>query len=297
LADVYLWFGRYADAEQLYLKARDKQLANSGAKTKGFLYLTEELVRFYLDVLNRCDDAEPLCLELSKTRREVLDADNPRAIRTLVLLARIYERQKRYQEAERLYLEMLNIKPCEDAQEGTPEVYESVVWTRGFAPLSYALDEASLILRLLEDQNSGTAKNKLWPTCAHYLLARLYATCPMAELHNVTKAIEHGTTACELSGWAEPICLDAIAAAWAEAGRFDLAVHRQKEAIERLSGNKALMRTIFVNRLTMYERGLVKSPKGLVARGERFFDGEAIHSIQSARASHAASKTARRPYQ
>jgi len=90
----------------------------------------------------------------------------------------------------------------------------------------------------------------------------------MAELHNVTKAIEHGTTACELSGWAEPICLDGLAAAYAEAGRFDLAVRRQKEAIERLSGNKALMRTIFVNRLTMYERGLVKSPKGLVARWE-----------------------------
>jgi serine/threonine protein kinase len=268
LADVYLWFGRYDDAEQLYLQARDKQLANSGAKAKGFLDLTEELVRFYLDVLNRVDKAEQLGLELSTTRREVLGADNPRAIRTLVLLARIYERQKRYREAERLYIEILNIKPGEDTQESAPEVYQSVLAPSAVAPLSYALDEASLVLRLLEDQNAGTARDKLWTTCAHYLLARLYATCPMAELHNVTKAIEHGTSACELSGWVEPICLDALAAAWAEAGRFDLAVRRQKEAIERLSGDKALMRTIFVNRLTMYERGLAKSPKGLVARWE-----------------------------
>jgi len=268
LADAYVYFGRYADAEQLYLQARDQQLANSGAKAKSFLDLTEERVRFYLDVLNRCDDAEPLCIELSKARREVLGADNPCAIRTLLLLARIYERQKRYREAERLYLEILNIQPSQDAQESTPEVYKSVLVPSAFAPLSYFLDEASLVLRLLEDQNAGTARDNLWPICANYLLARLYATCPMAELHNVTKAIEHGTTACELSGWVEPICLDALAAAYAEAGRFDLAVRRQKEAIERLSGNNALMRTIFVNRLTLYERGVAKSPRGLVARWE-----------------------------
>jgi len=265
LAEVYWYSGRYADAEQLYLRARDQQLANSGAKAEIFLDLTEELVRLYLDVLNRCDDAEPLCLELSKTRREVLGAGNPRAIRTPILLARIYERQKRYWEAEQLYIEILNIQP---SQESTPEVYKSVLVPSAFAPLSTFLDEVSLVLRLLEEPNTGTAENKLWPIRAHYLLARLYATCPMAELHNVTKAIEHGTKACELSGWAEPICLDGLAAAYAKAGRFDLAVRWQKDATEQLSGNKEVMRTIFVNRLTTYERGLAKSPKGLVARWE-----------------------------
>jgi serine/threonine protein kinase len=268
LAEVYWYFGRYADAEQLYLRARDQQLAKSGAKAEIFLDFTEELVRFYLDVLNRCDDAEQLCLELSKTRQEVLGADNPRAIRTLVLLARIYERQKRYREAERLYLEILNIQAGQDAQESTPEVYESVLEPSAFAPLSTFLDEVSLVLRLLEEPNAGTAKNKLRPICVHYLLGKLYAACPMAELHNVTKAIEHGTKACELNGWAEPLCLDGLAAAYAEAGRFDLAVRRQKEAIEQLSGNKTVMRTLFVNRLAMYERGISKSPKGLVARWE-----------------------------
>ncbi len=268
LAEVYWYSGRYADAEQLYLRARDQQLANSGAKSEIFLDLTEELVRFYLDVLNRCDDAEPLCLELSKTRREVLGADNPRAIRTLILLARIYERQKRYREAEQLCVEILNIQPSQDAQESTHEVYKSVLEPLAFAPLSTFLDEVSLVLRLLEEPDAGIAKAKLWPICAHYLLARLYATCPTPELHNVTKAIEHGTKACELSGWGEPICLDGLAAAYAKAGRFDLAVRRQKEATERLSGYKEVMRTIFVNRLTTYERGLAESPKGLVARWE-----------------------------
>jgi hypothetical protein len=130
------------------------------------------------------------------------------------------------------------------------------------------LDEQSLVMRLLEDQSTGIAKDKRWMICAHYLLARLYTTCPRPELHNVAKAIEHGTSACELSGWAEPICLDALAAAYAEAGRFDLAVQRQEEAIVRLSGVKARMRRVFVNRRTMYEHGVAKSPKGLVARWE-----------------------------
>jgi hypothetical protein len=56
--------------------------------------------------------------------------------------------------------------------------------------------------------------------------------------------------------------------AYAEAGRLDLAVQRQKEAIVQLSGIKAWMGTLFANRLTMYEHGVAKSPKGLVARWE-----------------------------
>jgi tetratricopeptide (TPR) repeat protein len=268
VADFYAASGRYDDAEQLYLQARDKQLAKYGTEAEGFLDVTEELVRFYLDVVNRCDQAEPLCLELSTTRREVLGADSPRAIRALVLLARIYERQKRFQDAERIYLDILKIKPSEDAKDSTPEVYESILWLSAFAPLHHFLDEQWLVMRLLEDQGTGMANEKRWMICAHYLLARLYATCPVAELHNVAKAIEHGTSACRLGGWAEPICLDALAAAYAEAGRFDLAGQRQKEAIGRLSGVKARMRTVFVNRLTMYEHGVSKSPKGLVARWE-----------------------------
>jgi tetratricopeptide (TPR) repeat protein len=271
LAEVYLWLERYDDAEHLYLQAREKYLAASGAKDKGFLDLTEELVRFYLDVVNRRDDAEPLCVELSKTRQDVLGEGNSSTIRTRILLARIYERQKRYREAEQIYLGILNLQPGEYLKESTPEVYESIIgrlFLESFAPLSYFLDERSLVLRLLEEPNTGTAKDKLWPICAHTLLAKLYTTCPAAEIHNVTKAMEHGTTACELSGWAEPICLDALAAACAEAGRFDMAVQRQKEAVERLSGIKELMAPIFVNRLTMYEHGVVKPPRGLVARWE-----------------------------
>jgi len=268
LVDLYLWFGRFDEAEQLYLQTRDQQLAESGAAAKGVLDLTEELVRFYLDVLDRCDKAEPLCLELLKTRSDVLGADHLGVIRTRLLQARIFERQQRYREAERLYLDLLKIKPrAEDPNEGTPEAYESILSPMLFAPLGYFLDYTAFTLRVLDDPSDGTATDKRWAVCAHYLLSRLYTACPMTELHDVAKAIEHGTAACELSGWAEPICLDALVAAYAEAGRFDEAVQRQKEAIKRLSGIKGqLMKAVFENRLARYERGVARSPEGLVAR-------------------------------
>jgi hypothetical protein len=91
----------------------------------------------------------------------------------------------------------------------------------------------------------------------------------VTELHDAAKAVEHGTSACELSGWAEPICLDVLAAAYAEAGRFNEAVQRQREAIKGLSGMKGqLMKAVFENRLARYERGVAKLPEGLVARWE-----------------------------
>jgi len=269
LADLYLWFGRYDDAEQLYLETRDHQLAKSGATSQGFLDLTEELVRLYLDVLDRCDKAEPLCLELLKARSEVLGTDSPRALRTLILLARIAERQRRYKEAERLCLDLLKVKPRQIPKESTPESYESPILPGFFAPLSYFLDETAFTLRVLDDPTEKIANDKRWVICAHHLLARLYATCPTVELHNLSKALEHATSACELSGWTEPICLATLGAVHAEAGRFDEAVRRQKEAIAHLPGMKSQMiRMGFEERLKRYEHGMTRLPKGMMARWE-----------------------------
>ncbi len=268
LADVYLWFGRYDDAEQLFQHARDTQRARYGPRAESLGDLTEDLVRFYLDVLNDCGRAEQLCLELLRVRQEAFRAGDARTIRTLILLARIYEHRKRYREAEQLYLEILKIQPVRDAEGNAPAAYTGVVARWAFAPLSYFLDETAFVLKLLEDRSAGVAREDRGLMCAHYLLARLYATCPEAGLRKVAQAIEHGTSACELSGWEEPICLDALAAAYAAAGRLDVALQRQKEAILRLSGDKAVMRTAFVNRLAMYERGVAEPFQGLVARWE-----------------------------
>jgi tetratricopeptide (TPR) repeat protein len=65
---------------------------------------------------------------------------------------------------------------------------------------------------------------------AHDARARVWATCAEAGIRDATRAIESATRACELSSWQNPICLDTLAAAYAEAGDFAKAVEYQEKA-------------------------------------------------------------------
>jgi serine/threonine-protein kinase len=62
-------------------------------------------------------------------------------------------------------------------------------------------------------------------------LAWVWATCPRDDLRNGGGALEYATKACRLSDWADPLCLDTFAAAYATLGDFDRAVRWQKKAL------------------------------------------------------------------
>jgi serine/threonine protein kinase/Tol biopolymer transport system component/Flp pilus assembly protein TadD len=87
-------------------------------------------------------------------------------------------------------------------------------------------------------------------------LARLQATYPAAEFRDGAKAVENATKACELTDWKNADYVDTLAASYAEAGDFDLAVKCQKKAIDLLTEDaSAESRSNYESRLNLYQSG------------------------------------------
>ena len=75
------------------------------------------------------------------------------------------------------------------------------------------------------------------PTCAfdedvYGTMAWLLATCPDEKLRDGKRAIQLATKACEITDWEYSSHLTTLAAAYAEAGRFDEAIRYQTKALE-----------------------------------------------------------------
>ncbi len=96
---------------------------------------------------------------------------------------------------------------------------------------------------LAEPNNPGLHNAKGW----------LLATCPDDALRDGRLAVEHGTTACELSNWSRPEFVDTLAAAYAESGDFEEAVRWQREAID-LGPTFAV--ESYHERLELFQQGL-----------------------------------------
>src|SRR5262249_11785518 len=84
-------------------------------------------------------------------------------------------------------------------------------------------------------------------------LARLLATCPDDKVRDGKRAVEYATTACERTAWKDPLCLDTLAAAYAEAGPIGEAVLYQTRALNdpTLHGD---LRTAAMQRLELYRQ-------------------------------------------
>jgi tetratricopeptide (TPR) repeat protein len=87
---------------------------------------------------------------------------------------------------------------------------------------------------------------------AHRSLAWILATCPLRNFRDGARGVQEGTRACELTGWNNADCLNALAAACAEAGDYASAVKWQSRAVELLPLDDKT-RPLFRRRLFMYE--------------------------------------------
>ena len=88
------------------------------------------------------------------------------------------------------------------------------------------------------------------------LLARFQATCSEAEFRDGAKAVENATKACELSNWDNYRYIDTLAAACAQAGRFERAVKWQRQAITKLPADvRPGSRAQYQSKLRLYQEG------------------------------------------
>ena len=108
-----------------------------------------------------------------------------------------------------------------------------------------ALDEWRLVLRAVPD-DVGVLAQAAWAL----------ATCPTASVRNGAEAVTLAERAVRLTGGREPSVLDALAAAYAEAGRFPDAVRTAERALElaRQQGHPALAVAVD-GRLATYRAG------------------------------------------
>jgi tetratricopeptide (TPR) repeat protein len=83
-------------------------------------------------------------------------------------------------------------------------------------------------------------------------LGWLWATCQEDRVRDGTRAVEYATKGCELVGWKGTWCLEAHAAAYAEAGQYREVVEWQKKALSFPESKRAVKA---VARLKLYEEG------------------------------------------
>ena len=95
-----------------------------------------------------------------------------------------------------------------------------------------------------------------WHAEMSNLLARFQATCSKAEFRDGAGAVQNATKACELSNWNNYHYIDTLAAAYAQAGRFEEAAKWQNQAITKLSADvRPGSRAQYQAKLKLYQEG------------------------------------------
>ena len=91
-------------------------------------------------------------------------------------------------------------------------------------------------------------------------LAWLLSTHNDPRVRNGAEAVQYAEKACQLTGYADAQSLNALAAAYAEVGKFDLAVSTEQKALEIAKAkNQAALILMTESLLKLYQSGKPRS--------------------------------------
>ena len=130
--------------------------------------------------------------------------------------AAAWAEQGEHAKADRDWTEAIRLIPKDPAAH-----YGRAVTRHLSKEYTGALEDYGSVIRL-DPNHAGAFAGRAW----------LRATCSEEKHRDGAEAVRDARRACELTEWGDPNCIDNLAAALAESGRFDEAVRWQSKALE-----------------------------------------------------------------
>ena len=156
-------------------------------------------------------------------------------------LAEVLERTNRPLQAEKHYLQVLRLQPDHPKRFDAHASAARLAAMRG----DYRAAAEHYRAALKAKPDGHRAQNNL---------AWLLATCPDESLRNGDEAVRLALEACRTTRYQDPIALDTLAAAYAEAGRFDQATRTARRAVALAAkAGRSKMAKQFAARLRLYQ--------------------------------------------